>query len=365
MSDPSHSVHKGYRIPEMREVLKRAKVMVVDDMRAARLLVSNLLCQYGVKALEAECAEQALEIAKNENIDAFVIDIRMPGMNGIELCRAIRKAGKYRDTPIVFITTLDERESLQQALDAGGDDFIHKPVHAAILKARLSNLLQKVAYLKQVESMSLSLRRYVSPRTEEMARAYAASGVLPAPREQEVCVLFSDVRGFTELSQELEPENLLHVLSEHLAAQVDLIYQHGGYVDKFAGDGVMAVFDGEDMALKCCLCALDMLEVSRRHVEQEGLKIHLLGIGIHKGTAIIGNLGSLEHMDYTLVGKTVNLAARLCGMAERLSIVVSQEVRDALADDPRLSFLSERRATLRGFKEPLSIFELARGTHSK
>ncbi len=345
----------------MSPILVDKKVLVVDDQATIRKIVKGVLVHSSALVLEASCAEQAIRIAREERIHAFLLDIQLQDSNGIELCRALRGMDNYRNTPIMFVTAMDERRTLQQALEAGGDDFIPKPIYPVILRARLSNLFQKTEYLRQIELISLSLHRYVSPRTEEMARIYAKTGVLPPPREHEVCVLFTDVRGFTELSQQLEPDVLFQVLSEHLAAQVSLVYTQGGYVDKFAGDGMMAVFDGEDMALKSCLCALDILEFSRDRIEQQGGKIHQLGMGIHRGHAMIGNLGSSEHLDYTLVGKTVNLAARLCGAADRLSIVVSQTVRDAIAEDPRVQFSRERGVIMRGFEDPVLIYDLTRG----
>ncbi|OGA13362.1 MAG: hypothetical protein A3G25_04585 [Betaproteobacteria bacterium RIFCSPLOWO2_12_FULL_63_13] len=348
----------------MYRILADKTILVVDDLATIRKLVYGFLKQDGARVLEAECAEEALRLASECAVDGFLLDVNLGGTSGIDLCRTIRSNDKYRSTPIIFVTALDERLALQDALDAGGDDFIHKPIHPAILRARLNSLLQKTAYLRQVELMGLSLHRYVCPRTEQIARAYATTGILPAPERHEVCVLFTDVRGFTELSQELDLEALFRALSEHLAAQVSLVYKYGGYVDKFSGDGMMAVFDGEDMALKSCLCALDILEFAHSRIQQQGARIHQLGMGIHKGEAIIGNLGSNEHLDYTLVGKTVNLAARLCGVADRLSIVVSHEVREALDGDQRVNFSPVRAAIVRGFNRPVQIFELSRGTPS-
>jgi class 3 adenylate cyclase len=345
----------------MKNIFFGKNILIVDDMASLRVLVAGLLSQTGASTFEAAGGEQALAIVAKQLIDAFILDIQMPGMNGIELCKALRSMERHRDTPVMFITSMDESTVLQQALEAGGDDFITKPIHLVVLRARLGNLMQRTDYLKQARLMSLSLQRYVSPRTEEIARLYARTGVLPAPKRQDVCILFSDVRGFTELSQELEPEALLHVLSGHLATLVSLVYEHGGYVDKFAGDGIMAVFDGEAMVRKACVCALDMLDASRRHLASEGLRIHQMGIGIHVGDAVIGNLGSDRHLDYTLVGKTVNLAARLCSMADRLSIVVSQAVRKALGDDTAgLAFGEERRVCVRGFKDPIPVYDLMR-----
>jgi class 3 adenylate cyclase len=348
----------------MYPILVDKKILVVDDQATIRKIVNGVLVHSSAQVLEASCAEEAIRIAREQSIHAFLLDIQLQGTNGIELCRTLRGMDSYRNTPIMFVTAMDERRTLQQALEAGGDDFIHKPIDPVILRARLSNLFQKTEYLRQIELMSLSLHRYVSPRTEEMARIYARTGVLPPPRRHEVSVLFTDVRDFTELSQQLEPDALFHSLSEHLATQVGLVYAHGGYVDKFAGDGMMAVFDGEDMILRSCLCALDILDYSRNRLQLRGAKIHQLGMGIHSGHAMIGNLGSSEHLDYTLVGGTVNLADRLCGVADRLSIIVSQTVRDALADEPRLRFTDERRATMRGFEKPILIYDLSRGIPS-
>ena len=253
----------------MYQALTGKTILVVDDLATIRRLVYGFLTPNGARVLEADSVEEALRQASEHSIDGFVLDISLGGPSGIDLCRAIRSMDKYRTTPIIFVTALDESSALQDALDAGGDDFIHKPIHPAILRARLNSLLQKTAYLRQVELMGLSLHRYVCPRTEEIARVYATTGILPAPKRHEVCVLFTDVRGFTELSQRLDMETLFRALSEHLAAQVSLVYKHGGYVDKFSGDGMMAVFDSEDMALRSCLCALDILDFASARLEQD------------------------------------------------------------------------------------------------
>lgn len=347
----------------MDEILKGKTVLVVDDTAVSRVLAADILTTSEMKVIEADNGEQALRQAEQDAIDAFLLDIRLPDMNGIEVCRALRAMPRYRDTPVIFVTAMDQREVLQWALEAGADDFIQKPLHAMVLRKRLGNLLQKASYLREAELMNLSLQRYVSPRTEQMARDYATTGKLPSPRREEVCILFSDARGFTEMSQELEPEAVFELLSGRLANQVELVYRHGGYVDKYSGDGIMAVFDGEDMARKCCRCALDILDGARAQSGRtSGLKgpgAIEIGLGIHRGHAMVGNLGSEKHLDYTVIGKTVNLAARLCGLA-RQSIVVSQAVRDAAANTPEFAFQAERPATIRGFKEAVTVYDLQR-----
>jgi class 3 adenylate cyclase len=343
----------------MDEILVGKRVLVVDDTSVARLLTDDILTAVGIDVFEAENGAQALELAREQPIDAFLLDIKLPDMNGIELCRTLRSMEPYRSSPIIFVTAMDQREVLQWAIEAGADDFIQKPLHAMVLRRRLANLLQKSHSIRQAELMSQSLRRYVSPRTEQMARAYATTGKAPAPTRQEVCVLFTDARGFTEMSQDLEPEAVFEILSGHLAAQVDLVYRHGGYIDKYSGDGIMAVFDGEHMARECCLCALEILEYTKAHSDSQGPQAIRLGIGINKGQVTIGNLGSGEHLDYTVVGKAVNLAARLCGLASQ-SIVVSQSVHEAAGGTAAVAFHAERAVVVRGFREPVTVYDLQR-----
>ena len=150
----------------MDDILKGKTVLVVDDTAVSRVLGADILTTNEMKVLEADSGEQALLQAAKHAIDAFLLDIRLPDMNGIELCRALRAMPRYRDTPIIFVTAMDQREVLQWALEAGADDFIQKPLHAMVLRKRLGNLLQKAAYLREAELMNLSLQRYVSPRTE-------------------------------------------------------------------------------------------------------------------------------------------------------------------------------------------------------
>jgi class 3 adenylate cyclase len=336
----------------MDEILKGRAVLVVDDTAVSRVLGADILSTSEMKVFEADSGEEALRQAEANAMDAFLLDIRLPDMNGIELCRALRAMPRYRDTPIIFVTAMDQREVLQWALEAGADDFIQKPLHAMVLRKRLGNLLLKADSIREAESLHLALRRHVSPRTEEIAREYARTGVLPAPRRQNVCVMFSDVRSFMENGRGKAPEALFGMLSARLAAQAEAVYRHGGYVDKYAGDGIVAVFDQGEMAQQACRCALDILDAP-------GERAGGTAIGIHFGPAMIGNLGSADHLDYAVVGRTVNLAARLCGLAGK-SAVVSQAVREAAEGTTGLRFRSERTAQMRGQDGLVTIYDLQR-----
>lgn len=198
-----------------------------------------------------------------------------------------------------------------------------------------------------------------------MVETYSITGVLSLPEQQDVCVMFSDVHGFTQLSQELEPTTLFNVLSRHLGMQVDRVYRHGGYIDKFAGDGIMAVFDSDQRVTEACRCALEIMETTQSESMGRNERMLGLGIGIHSGTALVGNIGSDKHLDYSVIGETVNLAARLCGCVEPLSIVVSENIVSAAGTEPDLYLTALCQAKVRGVCDAVTVFNVERAREGR
>jgi adenylate cyclase len=348
-----HAAHRAsWRSPGYEKT-----VLITDDDRTVRTVLARMLQADGYRVIEAERGEKCLFVSMEKQIDAFLIDLNLPGLDGVELCKRIRAIERYRFTPIICITVADEELAVGRAFEAGADDFITKPVNPNTLRARLGGRMQKMEYLREMERVRTNLSRYISRRTQTMVEAYSITGVLPTPEEQEVCVLFSDVRGFTQLSQDLEPNTLFNVLSTQLGMQVDCVYRHGGYIDKFAGDGIMAIFDSDERTLEACQCALEIMEITRSKAYVDSTRVLQLGVGIHSGPALIGNIGSDKHLDYSVIGETVNLAARLCGCAEPMSIVVSEEVRRA-ATGRGFVFTAPCQVSVRGVKQPITVYNL-------
>lgn len=337
----------------------RRTILIVDDDSGCRGLLQAILERDGYDVIQSDSAEQALAVVHTLQIDAFVLDVEMPRMNGIALCRALRQIESHRSTPIIFLTGSDSDEILDSAFAAGGDDFIPKPCNTVAVRARLKSHLQRAEYAHRLEWLRTLLKKYVSKRTLEVVESASITGNLPLPQEQDLAICFTDMRGFTAFSEETEPTHLFQLVSDLLSEQVRIIHEFGGYVDKFGGDGVMAIFEGPDMVVQSCLCALRILE--NPHLKESGLAEHGFGIGIHTGRAVIGNIGSPEHLDYSAIGSAVNLAARLCGQAQAMSVVVSKAVRDAVAGDGRLNFHSERNVPIRGIRDPVTVYTLRSG----
>ena len=335
-------------------------ILVVDDDAGVRETLQRFIEPDGYDVVQAEGGEQAIALANTFQIDAFLIEIGMPRMNGIDLCHAIRAMDRYKTTPILFLTGRQDDAILEEAFTSGGNDFLNKSCSPIALRARLKAHLQRMEYLQRLERMRRVLKQYLSKRTLEVVEDASATGILPPPEEKELAICFTDMRGFTALSEQTESSRLFSLISAVLAEQVNLIHEYGGYVDKFGGDGVMAIFDGPEMVLQSCLCALKIVDTAREQHAADLGEIRRFGIGIHTGRAVIGNIGSPEHLDYSAIGTTVNVAARLCGHAEATSIAVSKAVRNAVGGDKRLQFHSEREVPIRGIKGPVTVYTLTR-----
>lgn len=347
---------------------EKRNVLIVDDNRFARTILSRILSgtsHYNIT--EAASGEEALEIISRQSgyFHAFLLDIEMPGMDGLELSQRIRQIKNHRHTPILMVTALDEGRKLRDCFSYGANDFVNKPLDPVIVHARLNNLLERVDNFNELEKMRVkmekmhqSLLRYVSPYTQMMVEKYLESDVLPPPEEKMMCVLFSDMRSFTAVTEEIPPQVLFDNVSAQLGIQVELVYQYRGYVDKFSGDGIMAVFEGPDGARNACNCALDIIEKARTSPpvqENEGMAI---GIGIHRGPVIVGNIGQGEHLDYSVIGRTVNFAARLCERAGLMDILVSESIINECKVVTEFRFANIQHVTLRGFDDTFAVYNL-------
>ncbi len=344
---------------------RKKSVLLADDDRTTRMVIAKILEERGFSVSQAERGEKCLFMALERDYDAFLIDVNMPGLGGIELCKRLRDIDRFKITPIIFITSLEEDENLNEVFAVGATDFINKPVSPVVLHARLEAHLEKVEYFKEAEKVREYLNRYISAKTQRMVEAYALTGLLPSPELHNVCVMFTDIRGFTSLSQETDLDLLFSKISRHLGTQVDIVHNNGGYIDKFGGDGLMAIFEGEDMAERACHCALQIIEAIYKVQNQEdGMTLSVtgvalpLGIGIHMGSVLIGNIGSREHLDYSVLGETVNLASRLCGQADAMAVDVSEPVMQAAYESEDLQFSAPTEIPIRGVTEPVKVYKL-------
>ena len=184
--------------------------------------------------------------------------------------------------------------------------------------------------------------------------------------KKECTILFSDVRNFTSISEKMEPEVLVDLMNHYFEPISKVIIDHGGYIDKFIGDAVMAIFGApqhfDDHAYRACAASLEMQKVLNdlepKFKEKFGIKAFRIGVGLHTGQVIVGNIGSKQRLNYTVMGDTVNLASRLESANKELGteMCMSESTYNQVKDKIQGRFISSIH--VKGKEEEVRVYEL-------
>lgn len=238
-----------------------------------------------------------------------------------------------------------------------GDLSRHVKVEAYDEIGRLSESFNHMVEKLQEK---LKMEKYLSQSTLQLiSRRGGVDEFKLGGERRHVSVLFSDVRGFTSMSEKLDPEEVVGLLNIYLNLQAEVVYQFGGSVNKFVGDEVMAIFTDKDSELQAARSAIEMqrfIKALNKARCASGKRQINVGIGVNSGEVILGNMGSERQMDYTVIGDPINVAARLCGAAAPGQIIVSRSVAGALGKDARFTQLGPIQ--LKGKKDVVEILEL-------
>ncbi len=350
-------------------------ILVVDDTPANLELLSGMLKKRSYKLRAAVSGELALQAVRNEAPDLILLDINMPGMDGYEVCRRLRLDEKLKDIPVIFLSSLDELEDKVKAFNVGGVDYITKPYQIEEVQARIeTHLTLKAAreYLKDKHRfLEYTFSRFVSPQVVEAMKQMPISEFLKMERS-EITVLFADLRGFTTMANELTPEEVQETLNSFLEVMVARVQEAGGMMDKFLGDGFMALFGAPfrqgDHARRAVNTAVLIQLAHREWMEKRsagGLPYRPLGIGLAAGETVVGAYGTRTRMEYTALGHVVNLASRLCGAAGAGETLTTSFTRDealgkAAADGSRcaVSFFSKGKVRFKNIQETVEVISI-------
>lgn len=213
--------------------------------------------------------------------------------------------------------------------------------------------------IKNIKNM---FKRYVSDKVVDEILRTPDSQFLTGKR-QELTVLFADIRGFTDLSENMEPEMLVQTINEFIETAAEEILKRNGMVDKIVGDEVMALFgvpiatrDHAKVAIKTAIAIQNAMECLRQHWLHEGRPAPSIGIGINSGEAIVGNIGCEKASDYTAVGVNVNIAARLCGEAKAGQILISDATYNLIGTSFKMNDLGHIK--IKGIQRPIDVYEI-------
>ncbi|WP_088241919.1 response regulator [Calothrix rhizosoleniae] len=347
-------------------------ILVVDDNPDLRIYVSDILRASGYKVQTARNGAEGFQMAKQITPSLIISDLMMPLVSGLDMIQMIRNQENLRGIPIILLTAKVDEETRISSTEQGADAYLAKPFNDRELLAGVKNLLA----LKENEKQVLELNSYL---TESVLQRFlppalvdkAAHGDLildlrPEPRL--ITVLFSDIVGFTQLSNTLRSKKVAELLNEYLEAMTKDVFNNGGTVDKFMGDAIVALFGApEDLTpneqvhraidtARAMYRSLDKLNQKWRErglFETDGRYGLQFRCGIHQGTAVVGMFGGKERADYTAIGPSVNIAARLQQAAEPGGILASAAVADYLEDE---EITKGRPLELKGVDETVLTF---------
>ena len=355
-----------------------ARILVVDDVAMNVKMLADILTFKGYQVITAAGGKEGLVKVESERPDLVLLDVMMPDLNGYEVCRAIRANPATAILPVVMVTALDAGEERVKGLEAGADDFLTKPVNQVELMARVRSLLRVKTLYDQLAELNAGLelrvaeqvaelerlarlKRFVSPRVGELV----LSGKIDDPMQthrREITVAFADLRGFTAFTETAEPEEVMAALRAYHAALGEIIVEHEGTIEHFAGDGVMILFNDPvavvEHEIAAIRMALDMRDAIARLAAEWRKHGHELGfgVGIASGYATIGAIGFEGRREYGAIGTVCNLASRLCGQAETGQVLVSQRIWGKAEGKVTAEPMGE--LSLKGLHRPVAVYNV-------
>lgn len=341
---------------------QRFKILMVDDEPVNLQVLENFLSQEEYEIVTADNGPAALAVLEQGfQPDVVLVDVMMPKMTGYELTQQLRSRYPAHKLPILMLTAKNQVEDLVQGLDSGANDYLTKPVSKKELLARLKTHLQ-------LSHINIAYGRFVP---HEFLRLLNKQSILEVELgdqvERQMSVLFSDIRSFTTITENLLPAESFRFINRYLAHMEPAIQQNGGFIDKFIGDAVMALFpESADDAVASAIEMRRNLEVFNRERQQAGEVPIEIGIGINTGQMRLGTVGGKNRMDGTAISDAVNLAARLETLTKRYqsSILISHHTIAQMEDPTRYHLRFIDRLQVTGKSRPVAVFEAIDGDPS-
>ena len=227
-------------------------------------------------------------------------------------------------------------------------------------KTSFSGIVIAIDDLSKINKVKSTFKKYVSKNIVDKLLENEDSLNLGGT-ESEITILFSDIRGFTSMSEKLSPTEIVKLLNKYFKSMIDVVFKYNGTLDKIVGDELMVLYgvplkgeDDTDNAVKTAIKMFQALDKFNEKIVKEGYKPFKIGIGINKGKAVSGNIGSEQQMNYTVIGDTINLGARLCSHAKSGEILISSSVKGIISND--YPFKKIPSIEVKGKSKPIDVW---------
>jgi len=343
-----------------------AKILVVDDETDLEVLIKQKFRQKirehkyeFVFAINGKHALEQLEL--NEDVDVVLSDINMPEMDGLTLLSKINEQKTLLKA--VIVSAYGDMENIRTAMNRGAFDFVTKPVNfedlELTMEKTISHVQQMRETMKAIKENNI-LKMYVDETVLNFMGGREFESSLMVNETVVATVAFLDICSFTTISEKESPDTVVKLLNKYFDVMVKEIIAQGGYIDKFMGDAVMAVFRGDyhlDRAMDACLAVRKKIS----ELPNESGNIFFtpkVSIGINSGEMISGNIGSanLKRLDYTVIGDVVNVAQRLQTIAKEGQIIINESSYEKVKESFNCSKVGE--VNLKNKSHPVMIYEV-------
>ena len=362
-------------------------ILLVDDNPTNLQLLFETLDGRGFKLLVAKDGNSALAIARKVRPNLILLDIMMPEIDGYEVCRQLKADPALAEIPVIFLSALTDTKDKVQGLDMGAVDYITKPFQPDEVIARVNTHLTVYRLKKALDEKNKELQEAndyleerVKIRTAQLVQLNTAYQRF-VPREflsllkkesildvklgdqtaQQMTVLFSDIRGWTTLSEEMTAQESFNFINAFLNRVSPVINAHRGFIDNFQGDGLMALFpETADDGVQAAIAMHAAVSEYNNDRRKKGFQPIGIGVGLHIGDLMLGIIGHEERMQGTVVADAVNLASRLEGLTRVYgsSISISEPTLSQLKDPDSYKHRFVDKVQVKGKKDPVSVHEV-------
>ena len=343
-----------------------AKILVADDETDLEMLIKQKFRQkireQQYEFIFAINGNDALEkIQQHPDVDIVLSDINMPEMDGLTLLSRLGESSPLIKS--VIVSAYGDMENIRTAMNRGAFDFITKPINFEDLSLTIIKTINHVTQiretLKAIKENNI-LKMYVDETVLNFMGSQEFETSLMANETIEATIAFIDICSFTSISENETPDMVVKLLNKYFDVMVKEIIAQGGYIDKFIGDAIMAVFRGDyhlDRAIDACLAVrgkIEKLPTISEHVSFTPK----VSIGINSGEMISGNIGSanLRRLDYTVIGDVVNTAQRLQSAAAPGQIMISEQTYEKVKESFSCRKVGE--VSLKNKAKPMNVYEV-------
>lgn len=368
-------------MPEINLTQHKIVVLLVDDQPIIGEAVRRMLAEEpDIEFHFCQDPLQALKTANRISPTVILQDLVMPGLDGLALVRYFRANRQTRDVPLIVLSSREEATTKAEAFALGANDYMVKLPDRLEVIARIRyhskgyiNLLERnEAYAALLESQKqLEVRnRFIRHTFGRYLSDEIVDNILETPEGLQlggekrcVTILMADLRGFTAITERLSGDGVVNMINIYLEVMTDILFKYQGTIDEFIGDGILAVFGApvqrEDDVQRAVACAIEMqlaIKTVNERTVAAGYPAVAMGIGLHTGDVVVGNIGSRKRTKYGVVGRSVNLASRIESYTVGGQILVAPNVVDACKAKLRID---DRMLVMpKGVKEPMEIYDL-------